>query len=79
MKADLYTKIVLTVIAIALWAILLKPIFISERVVASSGVVDVNIKEVGGWRVEKVIDVNVDKINDMAFSGNFIPVEIKKW
>lgn len=51
MKTDTYTKIVLTVIAIALWSIVLKPIFVSDYVAASGGVVDVNIKEIGGRHV----------------------------
>ena len=78
MKIDLYTKIVLTVIAIALWGILLKPIFMSDSVSASTAVVDVNIKEVGGKRVDRVIDVNLERINSRTFSGNLLPVEIKK-
>jgi hypothetical protein len=78
MKIDLYTKVVLTVIAIALWGILLKPIYVSDRVNASTAVVDVNIKEVGGKRVDRIIDVNLEKINNRTFSGNLLPVEIKK-
>jgi hypothetical protein len=77
MKIDLYTKLILTVIAIALWGILLKPIFMSDRVSASTQVMDVNIKEIGGKRVDSRIDVNVDRINNRAFS--LLPVEIKKW
>ncbi|MGH7791509.1 MAG: hypothetical protein ACREOB_04265 [Thermodesulfobacteriota bacterium] len=78
MKIDLYTKVVLTAIAIALWGILLKPIFESDRVNASSGVLDVNIKEIGGWPVHKIIDVNVERVNGRTFSGSNVPVEIKK-
>ncbi|MBI2486202.1 MAG: hypothetical protein HYW01_04435 [Deltaproteobacteria bacterium] len=78
MKPDLYTKIVITAIAIALWGILLKPIFVSDRVNASSGVVDVNIKEIGGWPVHKIIDVNVERVNGRTFSGTAIPVQAKK-
>ncbi len=44
MKIDLYTKLILTLIAIALWGMLLKPIFMSNRVNASSGIVDVKRK-----------------------------------
>lgn len=78
MKPDLYTKIVITAIGIALWGILLKPIFVSDRVDASTGVVDVNIKEVGGWPVHKIIDVNVERVNGGTFSGTALPVEVKK-
>ena len=77
MKIDLYTKMVLTVIAIALWGMLLKPIFVSDRASASTQMIDVNIKEIGGKRVDSRIDVNVDRINNRTFS--LLPVEIKKW
>ena len=78
MKMDIYTKLILTMIAIALWGILLKPIFVSDGVSASTAVVDVNIKEVGGKRVDRIIDVNLERINSRTFSGNLLPVEIKK-
>ena len=62
MKTDLYTKIVLTVIAIALWGLLVKPIFVSENVGASTQVVDVNMKEIGGRLInDKILDVNIDR------------------
>jgi len=79
MKIDLYTKLILTLIAIALWGILLKPIFMSDRVSASTAVVDVNIKEVGGKRVDRIIDVNLEKINNQTLNSSILPVEIKKW
>lgn len=79
MMTDLYTKIVLTIIAIALWGILLKPIFVSESVGASSQVLDVNIKEIGGRTVsEKILDVNIERIRGKTLSGSTLPVEIKK-
>ncbi len=79
MKTDLYTKIVLTIIAIALWGFLLKPIFISESVGASNQVLDVNIKEIGGRVVyEKILDVNIERIRGKTLSGSTLPVEIKK-
>ena len=63
MKTDLYTKIIFTLIAIALWGILIKPIFVSENVRASNQVLDVNIKEIGGRAVsDKILDVNIQKI-----------------
>lgn len=77
MKTDIYTRIVLTVIAIALWGILLKPIFVTE-VSASIGVIDVNIKELGGRRVYDRIDVNLDRINGSTLIGPTLPVEVKK-
>lgn len=78
MNLDIYTRIVLTFIAIALWGLLLKPIFISGNVGASSQVLDVNIKEVGGRVInDKILDVNVERINGRTFY-NALPVEIKK-
>lgn len=78
MKPDLYTKIVLTVIALGLWAILLKPVFVSENVVASTGIIDVNIKQIDGKRVNNVLNVNVEKVNGRTFAGSSVPVSIRK-
>lgn len=79
MKTDLYTKIIFTLIAIALWGILIKPIFVSENVRASNQVLDVNIKEIGGRVVyEKILDVNIERIRGKTLSGSTLPVEIKK-
>ncbi len=79
MKTDLYTKIVLTIIAIALWGILLKPIFISESLGASNRILDVNIKEIGGRTVsDKILDVNIQKIKGQNLITPTLPVEIKK-
>ena len=78
MKPDLYTKIVLTSIALGLWATLLKPVFVSENVVASTGIIDVNIKQIDGKRANNVLNVNVDKVNGRTFSGSSIPVSIRK-
>ena len=82
MMTDLYTKIVLTIIAIALWGFLFKPIFVSESVGASSQVLDVNIKEIGGRTVsDKILDVNIERINGRTFTTTIptaLPVAIKK-
>ena len=78
MKVDLYTKTILTIIAFALCAMLLKPIFVSESVRASNGVLDVNIKQIDGKRVNKVLDINIEKINSRTFIGSKLPVETKK-
>lgn len=78
MKVDFYTKLMLTVIAVALWVIVLKPIFISDRAVASSQVLDINIKEVAGKRVSNFLDINIEEINGRAIHSNALPVEIKK-
>ena len=78
MKIDLYTKVVLTIIAIALWGLLLKPIFVSESVSASTQVLDVNIEKIGGRTVGGIIDVNIEKINGRTFTTSALPVEVKK-
>lgn len=78
MKTDLYTKIVLTLIALGLWAILLKPVFISENVAASTGIIDVNIKQIDGKRAHSVLDVNIEKVNGRTYFGTSIPVSIGK-
>ena len=78
MKTDLYTKIVLTLIALGLWAVLLKPVFISENVAASTGIIDVNIKQVDGKRASSVLDVNIDKVNGRTYFGTSIQVSIGK-
>jgi len=79
MKTDLYTKIIFTLIAIALWGILIKPIFVSENVRASNQVLDVNIKEVGGRAVsDKILDVNIQKIKGQNFINTALPVKIRK-
>lgn len=78
MKTDTYTRIVLTLIVIALWSIVLKPIFVSDTVAASGRVVDTNIKEIGGRHVyQNVLDVNIDRLDDKSFSSSALPVTIK--
>jgi 5,10-methylene-tetrahydrofolate dehydrogenase/methenyl tetrahydrofolate cyclohydrolase len=78
MKVDLYTKTILSIIAIVLWAMLLKPIFISDIVNASNVVLDVNIKEIDGKKVYGSLDVNIEKVNGRTFTGSSLPVTIKK-
>lgn len=77
MKIDLYTKVVLTVIAVALWGILLAPFFEAKDVVASSGVMDVNIKQIDGRRVKSVLDVNIAEVSGRKFFEG-VPVDVKK-
>lgn len=61
-----------------LWAILLKPVFISENVAASTGIIDVNIKQIDGKRASSVLDVNIEKVNGRTYFGTSIPVSIGK-
>jgi hypothetical protein len=78
MKVDIYTKIMLTLIAVALWGILLQPYVQTYPVIASTDLVDVNIKELGGRRVDNTLAVDIKKVNNQLLYRNVLPVEIKK-
>lgn len=76
MKADFYTKVILTLIALGLWGILLKPLFISEPVIASNGITDVNIREIAGKRLDnKALNVNIKKVGGFNVPGPNLPVK----
>jgi hypothetical protein len=77
MKVDLYTKIILTVIAVALLGILLQPYISTQPVNASTSVLDVNIKELGGRRIVDTLPVDIKEINNHLIYRNVLPVEIK--
>lgn len=78
MKTDLYTKIMLTLIAIGLWGVLLKPIFITEPVIASNGITDVNIEKIGGLSIDKrTLNVNIRKVGGFDVAGPNLPVKGK--
>ena len=49
-KIDIYTKVVLTIIAVSLSIIAFRS-FIPEKAMAEKEIVDVNIVKVGGWNV----------------------------
>ena len=66
MLIDRYTKVVLTVIAVALSLIALNPWLKPEVTTAASSVIDVNIAKVGGYSVTG------------GNWGDGIPVHIKK-
>lgn len=78
MKIDLYTKAVLTIIAIALCLIALKPVFNSNNAIAYTGVLDVNLKQIDGKRAKNILDINIEKVNNRKYFGNSVPVTIKK-
>jgi len=79
MKVDIYTKILLTLIAIALWGLLLQPYIHTEPVIASTGVLEVNIKEIAGRRlVDNTIPVDIKKLNNQLLFNNVVPVKIKQ-
>ena len=78
MKTDLYTKVILTLIAIGLWGVLLKPLFITEPVVASNGITDVNIQRIGGKSVDKrTLNVNIRKVGGFNVTSPDLPVKTK--
>ncbi len=77
MKVDLYTKIILTVIAVALLGILFQPYISTQPVNASTGVIQVNIKEVAGRRLTDTLPVDIKEINNHLIYRNVLPVEIK--
>ena len=56
-----YSKIILTLIAVALWGLLLKPIVTSERLQASD-IQDVNIVQIDGARVPYATPISVKNI-----------------
>ena len=62
MKLDLYTKIVLTVIAgCLLWGNVLRPIIGISDAHAGKEIIDVNIDKVGGKSVFKNLPVEIAK------------------
>lgn len=78
MKIDIYTKLVLTLIALALWGLLLQNFVISREVNASTGVMDVNLKQIDGRNIDTVLDVNIEKISGKMIYDGSLPVQIKK-
>ena len=77
MIVDLYTKIILSVIAVALLGILFQPYISTQPVNASTGVIQVNIKEVAGRRLTDTLPVDIKKVNNRLLYRNVLPVEIK--
>lgn len=77
MKIDTYTKIILTLIALALWGIFLNPFFDTKESVATSGIIDVNLKQIDGSSIDRVIDVNIEELNGSSVY-NALPVEIRQ-
>ena len=58
---DTYSKIILTLIAIALWGLLLKPIVAPEKLRASD-IQDVNLVQIDGARVPYASPIPVKNI-----------------
>jgi hypothetical protein len=77
MKIDTYTKIILTFIALALWGIFLSPLLQPNSVNATTGIIDVNLKQIDGSSIDRVLDVNIEEVNGSSVY-NSLPVEIKQ-
>ena len=75
MQIDFYTKIVLSLIAAALWGLLLVSFLEPENVSATSKVVDVNIVEINNRPVQDSIDVNIKKISGLPLIKKSLPVD----
>ncbi len=68
-----FYKVILTLIAVALWG-LLQPLLAPNLVGASTGVIDVNVKQIDGRDI--IVDVKILKVNSRTIY-NALPVEIK--
>lgn len=83
MKTDKTTKVLLLLIALALWGLLLKPLTLPTVAQAASDPVPVNIAEVGGLTVygSKGVPVQGTSIGHaVAVEGNGVqlfPVEVR--
>jgi hypothetical protein len=77
MKIDIYTKVILTLIAVALWGIFLSPFFKAEETDAATGIIDVNLKQIDGSSIDRVLDVNIEEVNGSSVY-NSLPVEIRQ-
>jgi hypothetical protein len=77
MKIDTYTKIILTLIALALWGIFLSPLLQPNSVNATTGIIDVNLKQIDGSSIDRVLDVNIEEVNGSSVY-NSLPVEIRQ-
>jgi hypothetical protein len=75
-KTDKFTKFLLSIIAIALVAIVVKLYFSPEKAIAGPNVMDVNIKYVDGRSVSSgVLSVNLEQVDGRSVSGA-IPVSL---
>ncbi|MBI2266374.1 MAG: hypothetical protein HYU64_14615 [Armatimonadetes bacterium] len=66
-QVDRYTKFVLTVIAIALMLIAFRPLVEPRVAVAEKGVVEVNLKSIGGWSLNSSNPIPVKIVDEVRF------------
>ena len=78
MKLDFFTKTILSLIAIALWVLVIQAFFETKPVTASSGLVDVNIAKIDGRNIDSVLDVNIKEVSGRTLYDENLPVEIKQ-
>jgi len=82
MKTDIYTKVVLTIIAIALSVIavqnmsLVRPAHAADKKMVADEI-NVNIQKIGGSSVYGALPVNLKEVGGSNFYGN-LPVNIKE-
>lgn len=74
MRTDLYTKIVLTVIAIALTLNLVKDF---DLITSAKADAAVPIPNIVTSKAEGAIDVNLVSINGYSVSSGYVPITIK--
>lgn len=83
MKTDLYTKIILTVIAVALTGILFQNVTIIPKAVASDfnvkpyATVPVNPDGSIDVKIKSTLDVNIESVDAYAFSYCTVPVHVE--
>lgn len=75
MKVDLYTKIVLTIIAVALSTLALQPLYLPTATQAAYGTQDVNIEAVGGRRIYSGSAIPVKLVEIDTYSTDVLKVE----
>lgn len=76
MKTDLYTKIVLTVIAIALCAIVFQNANVATPAQAASRPVEIPVPAPIP-AVNEVVDVNIVQVNGRRIYGSDLPVKVE--
>ncbi len=83
MKTDLYTKIILTVIAVALLGILFQNVDLVPKAVASDFntkphvIVPINPDGSINVKLNSTLDVNIESVDAYAFSYCTVPVHVE--